>query len=158
MADSHPLPILISETGPDALPERVPFTGASGTSAYNEDWLQNLLYKHPQSLPIAEIDPAYTGLIPICREMGTPAGPLDVLYATAEGRIAVLEVKLWRNPEARRKVIAQILDYAKELSHWTYEKIDAAVLAARHRNQGTARSFVRGSQRATSRARRVSVY
>jgi hypothetical protein len=141
MASTHPLPILISDAGSDVLLERVPLTGASGTSAYNEGWLQDLLYKHPESLPVAEINPSFAGLIPICREMLTPAGPIDVLYATSGGRLAVLEAKLWRNPEARRKVIGQILDYAKELSHWTYETLDAAVLAARRRDQGTARSL-----------------
>ena len=141
MAATHPLPILISSTGPNVLLERVPLTGASGTSVYNEDWLQDLLYQHPESLPIAEINPAFAGLIPICREMQTPVGPIDVLYATREGRIAVLEAKLWRNPEARRKVIGQILDYAKELSHWTYETLDAAVRSARRRDQGAARSL-----------------
>lgn len=141
MTTSHPLPILISESGPNILLERVPLTGASGSSTYNEDWLQDLLYKHPQSLPTAEINPAFNGLIPICREMMTPAGPIDVLYVTPEGRVAVLEAKLWRNPEARRKVIGQILDYAKELSHWTYETLDAAVLSARRRDQGQARSL-----------------
>ena len=141
MAGTHPLPILISGSGSNVLLERVPLTGASGTSAYDEDWLQDLLYNHPESLPVAELNPSFVGLIPICRELLTPAGPIDVLYATREGRIAVLEAKLWSNPEARRKVIGQILDYAKELSHWTYETLDAAVLAARRRGQGAARSL-----------------
>ena len=141
MAGAHPLPILISDQGTEILLERIPLTGASGTSAYNEDWLQDLLYKHPQSLPITEINPLFAGLVPICRELLTPAGPLDVLYATREGRLVVLEAKLWRNPEARRKVIGQILDYAKELSHWNYETLDAAIRAALRRDQGTAKSF-----------------
>lgn len=141
MASSHSLPILISATGSNVLLERVPLTGSSGTSAYSEDWLQDLLYKHPESLPIAEINAAFSGLIPICREMQTPVGPIDVLYVTREGRIAVLEAKLWRNPEARRKVIGQILDYAKELSHWSYETLDAAIRSARRRDQGAAQSL-----------------
>jgi len=142
MASARPLPILISGKGePDVLLERVSLTGNSGSGTYDEDWLQDLLYKHPQSLPIGEINPSFAGLIPICREMLTPVGPIDVLYATREGRLAVLEAKLWRNPEARRKVIGQILDYAKELSHWSYEKLDAAVLAARRSDLGTARSL-----------------
>lgn len=141
MAGTHPLPILISEQGNETLLQRVPLTGATGTSAYNEDWLQDLLYKHPQAVPIAEINPSFVGMIPICRELATPAGPLDVLYATPEGRLVVLEAKLWRNPEARRKVIGQILDYAKELSHWSYETLDAAVRSARRRDQGMAKSL-----------------
>jgi hypothetical protein len=141
MAATHPLPILISEQGIETLLQRVPLTGTAGTSLYNEDWLQDLLYKHPRSLPITEINPSFTDLIPICRELATPAGPLDVLYATREGRLVVLEAKLWRNPEARRKVVGQILDYAKELSYWSYETLDAAVRSARRRDEGTALSL-----------------
>jgi len=119
----------------------MPLRGASGTGAYDEGWLQDLLYRHPDSLPIMEINPSFAGLIPICRELSTPAGPLDVLYVTPTGRLVILEAKLWRNPEARRKVIGQILDYAKELSHWTYETLDAAVMAARRRDKEAAQSL-----------------
>ena len=142
MKDTHPLPILISGTGPGVLLQRVPLTGSAGSGAYDEDWLQKLLFSHPEAIPVAEINDTFSGLIPICRELATPAGPIDILYATRSGRIAVLEAKLWRNPEARRKVIGQILDYAKELSHWTYETLDAAVRAATRRDSGVARSLV----------------
>jgi hypothetical protein len=43
--------------------------------------------------------------------------------ATPNGDLAIVETKLWRNPEARRKVVAQILDYANELSNWSYEDL-----------------------------------
>jgi hypothetical protein len=46
---------------------------------------------------------------------------------TADGGIVVVETKLWRNPDARRKVIAQILDYAKELARWDYEDLSREV-------------------------------
>ena len=65
--------------------------------------------------------------MPICRELNTPAGPIDVLYATPQGKLVLLEAKLWRNPEARRKVVGQILDYAKELSRWDYEDLQREV-------------------------------
>jgi hypothetical protein len=141
MAHHHPLPILISDNRPDNLLQRLQLN-AAGAGEYDEDWLQDLLYRHPQSLPIAELNPTFTSLIPICREMQTPAGPIDVLYATREGRIVILEAKLWRNPESRRKVIGQILDYAKELCRWTYENLDSAVRAARRRDEAKARSLV----------------
>ena len=64
-------------------------------------------------------------------KMNTSAGAIDVLYVTPNGRLVLLVAKLWRNPESRRKVIGQILDYAKELSKWKYETLDAAVRAAR---------------------------
>jgi hypothetical protein len=38
--------------------------------------------------------------------------------------------KLWRNAQARREVIGQILDYAKDLSLWSYEDLEAAIMKA----------------------------
>lgn len=96
-----------------------------------EQWLQDLLFAHPESLPIAEIDNAYVGLMPLCMELDTPAGPIDALYITATGKLVVLETKLWRNPEARRKVIGQILHYAQELSQWDYSRLNLKVGHAR---------------------------
>ena len=43
---------------------------------------------------------------------------VDALYVNAAGRLILAEFKLWRNPQARREVIGQILDYAKELASW----------------------------------------
>ena len=74
---------------------------------YNEDYVRNLAFDNPACLPIAEIDSAYRDAVPVCKELNTPAGPLDALFVTPEGRLVVLEAKLWRNPEARRKVVAQ---------------------------------------------------
>jgi hypothetical protein len=42
----------------------------------------------------------------------------------------IVEAKLWRNPEARRKVIGQILDYAKELSRWDYQDLQREISRA----------------------------
>jgi hypothetical protein len=41
--------------------------------------------------------------------------------------LTIVETKLWRNPEARREVVGQILDYAKELNKWTFTDLDNAV-------------------------------
>jgi len=46
---------------------------------------------------------------------------------TPNGEIVIIETKLWNNPEARRKVIAQILDYAKEIALWTYEDLQREI-------------------------------
>ncbi|MEH6585218.1 MAG: DUF4268 domain-containing protein [Halioglobus sp.] len=101
--------------------------GSSGQSEYDEKFIQDLVFAHPECLPVDQIDQGYQGLIPICCELSTPAGPLDVLYVTTTGRICILEAKLWRNPEARRKVVGQILDYAKELSRWDYDDLQRQV-------------------------------
>lgn len=115
---------------------RIPLSGPEAKQAYDEGWLQDLLYRHPQALPVSEIDDSFSGPIPVCREMDTPAGPVDVVYVTRSGRPVIVEAKLWRNPESRRKVIGQILDYAKELSRWDYSTFDAAVRKARRKDDG----------------------
>jgi len=115
---------------------RIPLSGPEAKEAYDEDWLQKLLYQHPQALPVEEVDDAFMGLIPVCREMSTLAGDIDVVYVTPSGRPVIVEAKLWRNPEARRKVIGQILDYAKELSRLSFDGLDGAVRAARRKMDG----------------------
>jgi len=37
---------------------------------------------------------------------------------------------LWKNPEKHRTVVAQVIDYAKELATWDYDQLSTAVLAS----------------------------
>ena len=136
MTSAFAAPLIVRVDQTSVSLERVDLSGADSAVAYSEEWLQELLYRHPQALPVAEIDDSFSGLIPVCREMETPVGPVDVVYVTRTGRPVIVEAKLWRNPEARRKVIGQILDYAKELSRWNYETFDAAVRRARRVEDG----------------------
>ena len=106
-----------------------PVSLASG--GRSEAWLRDFLLAHPSVLPTAAIDPAYAGPIPVCRELRTPAGPLDCLFATRFGGLVVVECKLWRNPQARREVVGQILDYAKEIAGWGYADLQREVSIAR---------------------------
>jgi hypothetical protein len=62
---------------------------------YDEYWLQELLRKHPDILPVAEIEPVFSPLVPI-----------------------------GRNPDAKREVVAQAIDYASSVSKWNYSKLD----------------------------------
>jgi hypothetical protein len=73
-------------------------------------------------LPIAEIDRMFLGPVLICSELSTQAGAIDNFMVTPSGLPVLVECKLWRNPEARREVVGQILDYAKELSRWSATK------------------------------------
>lgn len=61
----------------------------------------------------------FVGPVAICRELTTPAGSIDNLLVTPTGLPVLVECKLWRNPEGRREVIGQILDYSKELTKWS---------------------------------------
>lgn len=120
----YPKLVLAGADGaPAATLNRVPL--ASG--GRNEAWLRDFLLKHPEALPSAEIDPAYADPIPVCREMSTPAGPIDALFVNQQGALTIVECKLWHNPQARREVVGQILDYAKELARWHYEDLQREV-------------------------------
>jgi hypothetical protein len=77
-----------------------------------------------------EIEPGFDPLISVCRELPTGHGPVDNLFMTPTGDIVILEAKLWRNPQARREVVAQALDYASCLFEMTYGEFERAALAA----------------------------
>ncbi len=69
----------------------------------------------------------FAGAIPVCRELFTPAGPIDNFMVTPSGLPVLVECKLWRNSEARREVVGQILDYAKELARFTASDLQREV-------------------------------
>ena len=102
-------------------------TSLTKNESLDERTVQELILRNPECLPISEIDESYNPIIPVCKELNTTAGPLDILMVSPNGELTIIETKLWRNPEARRKVVAQILDYAKELSSWTYEDLQREI-------------------------------
>lgn len=112
--------------GPDGAQalHRTPLTGG-----HDEKWLQALLFAHPELIPIERIDPGAGGLAPICRELALPKEGatvfLDLLAVTGQGRLVLVECKLWRNPQARREVVAQVLEYAALLRRWSYADLTA---------------------------------
>jgi hypothetical protein len=100
------------------------------TSGRNEAWLRDTLLANPELLPIHDLDPSYGPLVPLCRELRTTAGPIDAAFISPLGRLTLVECKLWRNPEARRKVIAQTLDYARVISRWSYSDLQRGISIA----------------------------
>ena len=145
MDSQYGLPVLIWNGNDPVELQRVSLGRSGETNGYNESWLQELVFNKPACLPVAEIDQAFSELIPVCRELNTPVGPIDVLYVTPKGRLVILEAKLWRNPEARRKVVGQILDYAKEVSRWTYDDLQREVARVTGRKGNALFELVRES-------------
>lgn len=105
-----------------------------------EGWFQELLYKNPSLIPIDEIEKVFGPLIPVARELPTSAGPVDVVYISPGGYITLVETKLFRNPEARREVVAQIVDYAAAMAGWTYADLCDAVRLKRRMDEATPSS------------------
>lgn len=125
MSRQHATPVLIRQGAP-ATP-LVQLSMGAGPDQISEAALQQLLHDHPSCLPIAEIDPLFANPVPICMELNTNAGPIDNLLVTATGLPVLVECKLWRNPEGRREVVGQILDYAKELTRWSASDLQREV-------------------------------
>ncbi len=94
---------------------------------FNENWIQELIHSNPDILPISEIETGFAPAISIGKEVSTIVGNIDNLFISPDGYLTIVETKLWRNPEARREVVGQILDYAKELSKWSFTDLDNSV-------------------------------
>ncbi len=92
----------------------------------DEGFLQDSLHKSPQILPVEELDPAFAPLVSLGREIES----IDNLFISPEGKITLVETKLWRNPEATREVVAQVLDYAAKLRSWSYSDLENAARKA----------------------------
>ncbi len=114
-----------------------------GKNNYNEEWIQDLCFNHPNLLPINEIEPSFCDMVPICKELMTDSGPVDLIYINQYGFITIGECKLWKNPEARRKVIGQILDYAKDIAKWDYNKLEIECLKKRGKEKSSLIEIIR---------------
>jgi hypothetical protein len=120
--------LIEQDDGPSKRVERLAFGETSGR---DEAWLRNTLFDHPELLPVRDIDSSFDPLIPLCKELQTEAGPLDLAFINPNGRLTLVECKLWRNPQARREVVAQVLDYARAISRWSYSDLQRQVTRAR---------------------------
>ena len=128
------LVLLNSEASPTIV-RRVP-EGA----ARSEDALRNLLFANPAMLPVSEIDPWIGPLTPIARELNVPdVGRIDAFLVDPRGHLVIVECKLWRNPQARREVVGQILDYARALARFSYDDLQREVSRATRRSCGAFR-------------------
>ena len=115
-------PYFTSETNSFQL-ERIPLN----EKHFQENWLQKIIHKNPQILPIDDIESGFAPLISLGREISTSVGYIDNLYISPNGYLTIVETKLWRNPESKREVVGQIIDYAKELTNWNFTKLNDGV-------------------------------
>ena len=86
---------------------------AFGKSYKDEAQLQSFLAEYPGMIPFEDISDQILQLKVMLREIGLPgSGSTDIVGADEEGAISILECKLAANPEVKRKVIGQVLEYA----------------------------------------------
>jgi hypothetical protein len=119
-------PYVISENNTTRL-ERLSFTEKS----YSECRIQEIIEKCPDIIPFTEIDAQLGRFTHLCREFQTEVGPIDNLLLGENGEISIIETKLYKNPEARRKVVGQIFDYASMMKGTSYTELENAVARTR---------------------------
>ena len=94
-----------------------PWTSPTESGYVSEDHLQAMIDEFPELLPGVSPD-SY-----VCREFSTDSGPIDNLIINAkDGSLTLVECKLAKNPEVRRKILGQIIDYAASLSRLDFDE------------------------------------
>lgn len=105
-----------------------------GEGAQDEKWLQTLLFTKPELVILDRMDSGAGEFVPIIREfpLAREGGVvfLDIFGVSRSGRLVLVECKLWRNPQARREVVAQTLEYAALTRGLTYGDLTAKVRQA----------------------------
>jgi hypothetical protein len=95
------------------------------TNFERESDLQEMLYASPEL-----VAKDGEGAIAFTRECGLPgSGYTDLIGVTTSGKILIIETKLARNQEIRRKVIGQVLEYAAFLWGMSFEQLDSFFVA-----------------------------
>jgi hypothetical protein len=93
----------------------------------DEAELQNVLAQTPALIG----RPSDPPLAYVYREVQLPeAGLLDLLFVTSTGLPVATEVKLARNGESRRQIVAQVIDYVSSLTQLTVDELDDVVQGA----------------------------
>lgn len=110
------------------MPERPMREGLFGKTL--EDALQTLLENHPEVIPGKQISPNSEDpprFILLRREMKVSGWSLDHLFVDQNGILTLVEAKLIQNPESRRDVIGQIIEYAANAGkEWSHGKVRQA--------------------------------
>jgi hypothetical protein len=90
----------------------------------SEEALHDLVEDAPHLLPLSG-DPA---LVVVGREVALGTGYADLVAVEGEGRVVIIEIKLRKNAEARRAVVAQVLTYAAYLRGVSPDSLEREIL------------------------------
>lgn len=98
-------------------PTRTHRMGRARDVGFDEIWLQAAIESDPELViaPCREGELTDEEWVFWAREFPVEPGSIDVLLLSESGRIAIIETKLSYNPEGRRSVLAQVLEYSIHL-------------------------------------------
>ena len=63
------------------------------SNEYDEGWIQKLCYENPELVPTEEIEPSFGPLVPVCMELVTGSGSVDLVFVKEHGLITHGECK-----------------------------------------------------------------
>jgi hypothetical protein len=113
------MPILIKQSHSSILVSQSDFA--------NEAELEAVLAESPALLALPDDAPIEY----VARQVDLPdAGLLDLLFVSDTGLPVAVEVKLVRNGESRREIVAQVIDYVSALTQLTVDELDGRVKGA----------------------------
>jgi hypothetical protein len=117
------MPILIqSESGAQSV---------SPVEFSSEQELELVLKEHPELLQddndADEENATRVAFVASQLDLPEGAGRLDLLFVSSDGLPIAVEVKLERNAQARREVVAQVIDYLSALTSLTVDELDELV-------------------------------
>ena len=90
----------------------------------DEATLHRLIAENPQLLPLV----GSPRLIVLGCEVQLGTGKADILAVESSGRPTIIEVKLAKNPEARRAIVSQVIAYAAFLHGFDAESLEQGPL------------------------------
>jgi hypothetical protein len=85
----------------------------------SESSLQQLIAEHPSLIP------GVSDRAVACREFSSGVGPADVVILDESGDLTLIECKLTANPQIRREIVGQVLDYASRLWGMRVDEFEA---------------------------------
>ena len=117
-----------------------------------EDELQELLARFPDLLPGEDIDPSEPRRFLLIRREAPVAGlAVDHLFLDQDAVPTLVEAKRVENPQLRREVVAQVLDYAANAAlEWDADTLEtwfAAKCSAEGKNVASESGGVRARLR-----------
>lgn len=90
------------------------------TGYENEASLQQLIAEHPSLIP------GVSARAVASREFSSGVGPADVVILDESGDLTLIECKLTTNPQIRREIVGQVLDYASRLWGTSVDQFETA--------------------------------
>jgi len=98
----------------------------SPTGFPDEATLHTLVEESPQLLPLS----GSPDLVVVGREVQLGPGYADLVAIEPDGRVAIIEIRLAKNSEARRAVVSQVLAYAAHLHGLAPAELEEGVLGS----------------------------